>query len=123
MQLLRNRYRPPRTSVADFDPPGRGARPAVLVIAMSLLWGLLLLQTAVLGHSWSQFTFQSRPMTLFMVLLTLLWMINAGLVLMLQLNQDWARYAYLVIYLVGLPLALYPLWLKATGDPLALLWR
>jgi hypothetical protein len=100
-----NPYRPPQAEVDDFLQPDAepGPKPQQVFIAVALLWVMLLVQVAGLAWSWRFYRLLPMFAIISLSLVTIFWILTAGLVAMIERGRNWARYTYLVLYLLGLP--------------------
>src|SRR6185436_7874986 len=80
--------------------------PRHVFIAVALLWVSLVVQAAGLAFVWR--LYQIAP-TWFLVMagiITCVWVLMAWVVAMIERGRNWARFTYLVLFLVDAPIAL-----------------
>jgi hypothetical protein len=115
-----NRYRVPGAEVGDYAPgEDRAPRPMTVTVALVLLWSIQAVMFAMLVASWLMFTSSSRTDTLFAAMIAVMWLLNTSLLIMVHRGQNWARITFLLLYLLGLPFALYSLGEGPARDPLS----
>ena len=101
---VENPYRAPRAAVFDIhNEEERGPRPVQAGIAVALLWVTLVLQAAGLTFLWRLFRLFTPFMFVAAGMLTVIWILMAFLVAMIERGRNWARITYLVLFLLGLP--------------------
>ena len=117
-----NPYRPPQGAVFDVpESDERIERPRHVFIAVALLWVALVVQAAGLAFVWR--LYQIAP-TWFLVragIITCVWVLMAWVVAMIERGRNWARFTYLVLFLVDAPIALILTASAMTVSPLSAL--
>jgi hypothetical protein len=102
-----NPYRPPQGAV--FDTPesdDRIERPRHVFIAVALLWIALVVQAAGLAFIWRLYQVAPTNFLIMAGIITCVWVLMAWIVAMIERGRNWARFTYLVLFLVDAPIAL-----------------
>ena len=117
-----NPYSPPRAEVFDIaEPEERIDRPRHVFYAVALLWIALVLQAATLAFMWRLVLVASIQFVVICGILSVFWAITAWVVAMIERGRNWARFTYLALFVLGLPMVLVLLPLTFAVEPLLVL--
>src|SRR5262245_21987423 len=101
---VENPYRAPRAEVDDFEPvDDLPPRPQQATVAVALMWITLVIQAAGLAFLWRLFRLFDPGMYIFAGVVTIIWVLTACIVSMIERGRHWARIIYVILYVVGLP--------------------
>src|SRR5262245_25417282 len=115
-----NPYRPPQSSVVDVpSEEERIERPRHVFIAVALLWVTLVIQAAGLAFMWRLYRMMPPYFLIMAGIITCIWVLTAWVAAMLERGRNWARFTFLVLFLVNAPLALILTGFTAATVPIA----